>query len=177
MVYEIELKSFLTEDQYADLSKKLVSVLELFNEDVITTTRYRPGDIRMRISPKICELVQKEVNPTGMCRSEHIYPLDDRVNFEPMKEALVRGGYSPDPSWTKHKKDFIYRLNGFDYVVSLQRIENFADILKVEFISQVRNPEFHEPNLVAIVKSLGIELQNPVELKKRIQDPIEKDRP
>jgi uncharacterized protein YjbK len=50
--YEIELKSLLTKEQYEQLSKILPEKMKKINEETIHTTRYRPGDIRLRHSDK-----------------------------------------------------------------------------------------------------------------------------
>ena len=176
MVYEIELKALLTKEQYHGLLDRLTNEFKLINEDTIHTTRYRPGDIRFRYSPKICEIVQKEGDPTMICRKETREDVNDRDELRRREEALKAQDYKPDPPWIKHKKEFLYPYNGFDYVVCLQDIENFAYILEVEFMSNTPDLKTHEPNIRAVTKELSLEPIEPVEFLRMIQEYIETNR-
>ena len=176
MVYEIELKAVLTKDQYHSLLERLSAEFQLINEDTIHTTRYRPGDIRFRTSPKICEIVQKEGDPTQICRYEHKDSMD-RERFESLKSLFESSGYKPDPPWVKHKKEFHYHYNGFNYVICLQDIENFACILEVEFMTKTPDVKTHEPNLRAIIKELGLEPIEPAEFLRLMQQYIDANQP
>lgn len=73
--YEIELKALLSEEQYHRLYFELPQKMRMINEETIHTTRYRPGDIRLRHSDKTLEIVCKDGDPTKVCRKEVKIPL------------------------------------------------------------------------------------------------------
>lgn len=172
MFYEIELKSLLTREQYETLSKELPQRMRLFNEDVIHTTKYTPGDVRLRHSPKIHEIVCKEADPTKICRKEITIPLNSRHDLFYFAQMFELMGLRPDPPWVKHKQEFKTYRNGYEYVVCLQDIENFGYLLEVEFLSDKDTSKVHEPNLRAIIKSLGCEPINPEEFLQMIMEYI-----
>ena len=93
-----------------------------------------------------------------------------------MQEALKKQGYKADPPWTKHKKEFIYPYGGFEYIVCLQHIENFAKILEVEFMDQMPDIEIHEPNIREVIKQLGLEPIDSAEFIKKIDKYIKDNK-
>jgi adenylate cyclase class IV len=171
LTHEIELKALLTEEKYKELIGKLSS-FKLINEDTIHTTRYRPGDIRLRFSDKMFEIVEKQGDPTQISRKEIITKIAGKEEFEAKKKELEESGFKADPSWIKHKKEFAYPYNGFEYIVCLQHVENFAYILEVEFMADKDDVELHEPNIRAIMMRLGVELIEPEEFKNKIDEYI-----
>ncbi len=171
MTHEIELKALLSEEQHKELIEKLSS-FKLINEDSIHTTRYRPGDIRLRFSKKMFEMVEKQGDVTQLSRKEIVTKIETKEEFEAKKKDLEESGFKADPSWIKHKKEFAYPYNGFEYIVCLQHIENFAYILEVEFMADEDDVELHEPNIRAIMMKLGVEIIEPEEFKNKIDEYI-----
>jgi len=176
MMHEIELKALLTEGQYSNISKKLVSELKLINKETVHTTRYRPGDIRLRFSDKMFEMVEKQGDPTHGSRKEKVTKIKNREAFEFKKTELEKKGYKADPSWITHKQEFIYQYNGFEYTICLQHTENFAYILEVEFMSKEKDNGLHEPNIRAIMLKLGLEPIVPEDFNRKIQEYIEANK-
>jgi hypothetical protein len=176
LVYEIELKALLSEEQYKRLCSELPSKMRLFNEETIHTTRYRPGDVRLRSSDKRLEIICKDGDPTKISRKEVKIPLreEDKLDYFAHMFGLI--GLTPDPSWTKHKREFEYDFKGFTYVVCLQHIENFAYIMEVEFLSENDDSVIHEPNLRAIIQELGCEPINPADFSQKIKEYIDRYR-
>ena len=174
--YEIELKAILSKEQYLRLYKGLHQKMKLINKDTIHTTRYKPGDIRLRYSNKIIEIVCKDGDPTKISRKEVKIPLASRRELEYFSQVLDLLNFQPDPSWTKHKREFEYLFKGFTYIVCLQNIENFAYILEVEFLSKTDDPHIHKPNFIKIIKWLGCEPINPEEFSNKIEKYIKDNK-
>jgi len=174
--YEIELKSLLSKEQYEKLFEELPQKMKLINEETIHTTRYRPGDLRLRHSDKTCEIVCKEGDVTKISRREVKIPLVSKEKINYFSQIFKLLDFRPDPSWTKHKKEFEYHFNGFSYIICLQHIEKFAYVLEVEFLSDEDNSHIHEPNLRAIFKELGCDPINPEDFLNKIQEYIKENR-
>ena len=174
--YEIELKALLSKEKHDRLYNRLPKKMKLINEETIHTTRYRPGDIRLRHSIKTTEIVCKEGDPTKISRKEVKIPLvsKDRLNYFAQIFELLN--LQPDPPWTKHKREFEYKFNGHTYIVCIQNIENFAYILEVEHISKTNDVKTHEPNIRAILKQLGCKPIEPKDFLGRIQSYIKANR-
>ncbi|MBU0461608.1 MAG: hypothetical protein KJ574_03400 [Nanoarchaeota archaeon] len=175
--YEIELKALLLREQYDRLGSELPKRLRLVNEDTIHTTRYRPGDIRLRHSPKTLEMVMKEGDPTKICRRERIMRFKTMEAFEGMA-AHFRDNpdYKADPPWMKYKREFECSFQGYTYVICLQDIKDFAYVLEVEHLSEVDDSQIHEPNLRAIIQRLGCEPIDPADFTRRIDEYIQSNR-
>ncbi len=174
--YEIELKTLLTEEQFNRLHSELPKKMKLINTESIHTTRYRPGDVRLRHSDKTTEIVCKDKDPTTICRKEIVIPLGSIKELEHFSQMLDLLEFKPDPPWLKHKKEFEHRMNGYSYVVCLQHIEKFAYIMEVEFLSQNDDSAIHEPNLRRIIKELGCEPIEPKDFADRINQYIQTNR-
>lgn len=174
-LHEIELKALLTSDQHSNLLNELPKTMTLINEGSIHTTRYRPKDIRLRYSDKTCELVFKDGDPTTLSRKEITIPLSSKEQLDSFSLLLDELGFKADPSWMKHKQEFKINFNGYDYVVCLQDIENFAKILEVEYMADnSKDQKVHEPNMRKIIMNLGLEPINAEEFKEKINDYIKK---
>jgi len=174
--YEIELKSLLSREIFDNLYKILPQKMKLINEDTIHTTRYRPGDIRLRYSNKIIELIEKEGDVTIICRKETRMPLESMDILNQHHERLRNSNFKADPPWIKHKREFEYKYKGFTYVVCVQDIKDFAYIIEVEHLSDTDDSAIHEPNLKAIIKELGCEPIEPKDFLNRIKRYIEENK-
>jgi len=176
MVFEIEMKALLTEEQYSKLSQELNERLQLINEDTIHTTRFSPGDLRLRHSNKIREVICKDGDATSVSRKEVSVKLPEQEDLEKFKQLFEILGFKPYPSWINHKQEFEYEFNGYKYVLCLQHIENFAHILEVEYVSENDDKHLHEPNQRAIMKELGCEPINNEEFSEKIKKYIQKNK-
>ena len=174
--YEIELKALLSEEQYRRLYEELPQNCKLINEETIHTTRYRPGDVRLRHSDKTLEFVCKEGDPTTICRRERRIPVSSREKLDQIAYIFEVLGVEQDPPWTKHKREFEYVYNGFAYLICLQHIERFAYILEVEFLSETPDVEPHEPNLRGIIENLGLEPIDPINFREKINKYIDENK-
>ena len=174
--YEIELKSLLTKEQYNRLYDELPRNMKVINRETIHTTRYRPGDVRLRHSDKTIELVGKQGDATQICRKEIKIPLASKEKMDHLAQVFALLNLQPDPPWTKHKIELEHKYNGFTYIVCLQHIENFAYVLEVEFLSPTDDSHTHEPNLRAIVKTLGCEPIEPKDFLNKISEYIKQNQ-
>ena len=80
--YEIELKAILTPEDYQRLYDELPQRMRLINEETIHTTRYRPGDVRLRHSDRTLEIVCKQADVTRVSRKEVRIPLATREKLD-----------------------------------------------------------------------------------------------
>ena len=122
------------------------------------------------------EIVCKEGNPSEICRKEVKIPLASKEYLKHFEQAFALLDMKADPSWLKHKQEFLYPLNGFDYIICLQHIHNFAYILEVEFLSKTNTSNIHEPNLRKIITELNCEPINPEDFQERIKEYIERNK-
>jgi adenylate cyclase class IV len=171
MVQEIEIKALLSKEKYEALLKTLPQRFKQIEQDSITTFRFRPKDIRVRYSSKLFELVMKDGDVTDVSRVEHTINLKDEDACKKMISALRFLDFKDDPSWMKHKSEFVCNFKGHDYVLSLQHIENFAYLLEAEIIMD-KHDDLHVQNLKELLKSLDCEPINTEEFKAKIQDYI-----
>jgi adenylate cyclase class IV len=174
MVQEIEIKSLLTKEKYEELQQNLPLKFKKINEDTITTTRFKPKDIRIRYSEKIAEMVIKDGDPTTISRKETTINLKSKEDCHKMIEILRELGYKQDPEWTKKKEEFLLKKNNQEYTLSLQNILNFAYILEAEIITEEHNEE-HIKVLKQILKELDCEVIEPKEFKEKIEEYIKKN--
>ena len=165
---EIEIKSLLTKEKYKELKEILPQKFKKIDEDFITTFRFKPKDIRIRFSDKISEIVFKDKDPTAVSRKEISINLKDKDECLKMIDLLRELGFKDDPSWTNEKEEFICFYDGFEYILSLQFIEDFAYLLEAEIVSD--DPKKHIPNLKKIISDLGCEPIDPEDFKERINN-------
>lgn len=178
--FEIELKALLTKEEFERLSVELPRKLEKINEDIMHTTRYRrnggPEDVRVRHSDKVFEIISKKGDVTRLAREEIRIPLPSRESAEYFHTVLKDAGLQADPPWIKHKVEYKISFNGFEYIVCLQHIKNFAYILEVEYVSEKDESEAHRSNIVKIIESLGCRPINPDEFSLRVKEYIKNKR-
>lgn len=172
LFYEIELKAALTKQDYDRLDQLLNNDqrFKKFHTETIKTTRYQPGDVRLRISDKTCEIVCKKGLVTKICRKEVKIPIDSEEKLDYFDKVLEILEFKPDRSWLKHKQEFTYEMNGFEYVVCLQHIEDFAYILEVEFIADRDQSHLHSDNLHKILEELNVKLIDNERFLNRVED-------
>jgi len=173
--YENELKSLLSLKDFKRLQKELPKKGKLFNKEIIHTTRYRPGDIRLRYSDKRVEVLCKEGDVTTICRREVVYPLQNKEELKYFEEMFELIGLKKEPSWIKHRTQYKYLYKGNIYVIDLQHILDFGYILEVEILTNKKEIKKHEPNLRAIVKELGCEVIEPKDFLNRVNKYIKED--
>ncbi len=170
--YEIEMKALLTEEQYIMLVQKLPAISKEINIETMHTTRFRPGDLRVRHSEKRNEIIFKDGDATTLSRKEITIPIESKEQLDKFEMMFKMLKYQADPSWTKHKKEYEYEYKGVTYVFSLQNIQNFAKILEVEVMADSDQADLYEDNMKAIIRDLGLEPINKEEFKEKIKDYI-----
>jgi adenylate cyclase class IV len=174
--YEIELKSVFDKAKYDQLNDFLNSneKFKLLNKESITTEFYKADadqtDVRLRNSDKTIELICKKGLVTKICRKEIQIPLASMEKLEHLKQVFDFLPLEKQPKTLKHKQEFMYKYKGFDYCICLQHIEDFAYLLEVEYLADKDESELHEPNLLAILKELGLELISGEKFLKRVED-------
>jgi hypothetical protein len=171
-VFEIELKSLLSEEQYKRLEDELPKKYKLINEDTIHTTKYAPGDYRLRHSDKVYEFINKEGYITSICRKKYKTTLNSMEELNSYIAVFENMELKPYKPWTKYKREFECKLGEHIYVICLQNIHGFAYILKVEYLSDEENKEVHEPNLRKIISDLGCEPITPKEFLDKLTEYI-----
>src|SRR3989338_10098633 len=186
MPKEIEIKSLLTKEKYQELKTVLPQKFQKINRDSITTIRFKPKDIRIRYSDKLNELVFKDGDPTHFSRTELTINLKDKEDCQQMIYLLKELGFKDDPSWIKHKEEFVLDYAGNEYTLSLQHIENFAYLLEAEIMlkdgqtegqldSQTEKELVHIENLKKILTSLGCTPIETREFNEKISQYIQKN--
>ncbi|MBW2965026.1 hypothetical protein KY363_06220 [Candidatus Woesearchaeota archaeon] len=169
MPKEVEIKSLLTEDRYRYLKTLLPHRFTKINEDSVTTIKFRPTDVRVRYSARMREVVFKgKDDPAAVERPEFSIPLKDMDDVDKMVKLLENVGLSQHPSWTTHKEEFATSIDGHDYTLSLQHIENFAYILEAEAMTD--EPELHIPKLKKLLSGLGCEPIDPDDFVERVNE-------
>ena len=171
-LYEIELKSEpLTPMQHGAVARYLNKNCKLLGEDTVFTTRFRyhpADDFRTRRSLKDFSFVWKDGDATSLCRREIIFPNLEETTLRAIERDLLRSGYSAMRSWLKRKREYEWSVNAIPYVVGLQRIEGYGELVEVEHLSHEPDLATHEPNLRAIIAKLGLQPADPKSLIESI---------
>jgi len=175
--YEIELKAILDKAKYEQLNQILNSdpKYQLINTETIKTDFYKADadktDVRLRLSDKTIEIVYKQGLITKICRREIKIPLQSEKKLECFRQVFDALPLDKQRHTIKHKQEFLYNFNGYDYVLCLQYIEELAYILEVEYLGQSEEEsQIHEPNLKAIIAELGVSLIDGEKYLKRVED-------
>jgi CYTH domain-containing protein len=174
--FEIELKSVFDREKFDQLNELLNNSekYKLFNKESITTHFYKADadktDVRLRHSDETIELVCKKGLVTRICRKEIKIPLSSMDKLEHLQQVLDFLPLDKQLKTLKNKQEFIYDFNGYEYILCLQHIENFAYLLEVEFLAEQDDSQIHEPNLRAILAELDLELINSEKFLKRVDD-------
>jgi CYTH domain-containing protein len=169
MTKEVEIKSLLNEDKYRYLKTLLPHKFTKINEDKVTTIKFKPADVRVRYSDKMREVVFKgRDDPSAIERNELSIKLNDMDDCDKMISLLEGIGLSQHPSWTTHKQEFLLTLDGHDYTLSLQHIENFAYILEAEILTD--EPDKHIPKLRQLLAGLGCEPIDPEDFNQKVNE-------
>jgi len=174
--YEIELKSVFNKAKYDELDKLLNSdpKFKLINKESITTNFYKDqekkDDVRLRLSDKTIEFVYKKGCVTKICRKEVKIPLGTKEQLEHFIHVFDHLPIPKERGTLKHKQEFLYRFNDYDYIICLQYIENFAYILEIEYLGESEaESEIHEPNLRAILQELNLKPIDDEKFLKRLK--------
>lgn len=180
---ELEIKSLLTKEKYEELQKILPQKFQKINDDSITTIRFRPKDLRVRYSNKLNELVFKDGDPTHFSRKEITINLKEKDDCNQMINLLKELGFKDDPSWVKHKEEFVLEYDSQEYTLSLQHIKNFAYLLEAEIMLEDNNLDEsktekelgHIENLKKILTRLGCTPIEPKEFNQKIGEYVQKN--
>lgn len=175
--YEIELKAILDKEKYEELKQRLNSdpKYKLINTETIKTTFYKADaektDVRLRQSDKTIEIVYKRGLMTRICRREIKIPLTSLEKLEYFIQIFDALPMEKQRSTIKHKQEFVYHFNGYDYVICLQYLEELAYIMEVEYLGETEEESaIHEPNLHAILAELGLALIDGAKYTQRVND-------
>lgn len=178
-IYEIEIKSLLSEEQYDSLVNKLPKIMNLLNKESLHTQKFKSNDndIRLRHSKDKFELVHKEGFATDLTRKELTINLESRNEIDNFAKLLKSLSFTEEPSWITHRMDFEHMYDDHTYLISLQHTENFAKILEVEFIANNKDHiQFHEDKIKKIISELGCEPIEPNKFKNKISEYIKKNQ-
>lgn len=174
--YEIELKAVMDRPKFDELKQLLNSDprFKLINKESINTEFYKADhdktDVRLRYSDKTLEIVCKKGLVTRNVRKEIKIPLPTLEHINHFRQVFDLLPMVTNPKTLKHKQEFVYHFGGFDYVVCLQHIENFAYLLEVEFLAENEDSAIHEPNLNKILAEFGLALIDGEKFLKRVED-------
>ncbi len=174
--YEIELKSVLDKSKYEEINNLLNtdSIFKLLNKESITTEFYKADqdktDVRLRYSDKTIEIVCKKGLVTKCCRKEIRIPLNSLEKLDHFREVFDLLPLIKEPKILKHKQEFNYHYKGYDYIVCLQYIENFAYLVEVEYLAEQDDSQVHEPNLKNILEELNLKMIDSDKFLKRVAD-------
>jgi adenylate cyclase class IV len=176
--FEIELKALLDKNKHAELDKLLEQDQKFkhFNTESIRTSFFKDpqrNDVRLRISDKTCELVYKKGLVREFCRKEIKIPLANKEKLDYLMEIFNNLQINPERGTLKHKKEYIYHYKGYDYIVCLQHLEDFAYLLEVEFLADTEEEaEIHVPNIKEIITELELKVIDGDKFMERIYDYI-----
>ncbi len=173
--YELELKALLTKEQYDFLLTYLSKDYTKLDDDVVYNKRYRPGDIRLRYSNRVFELVKKELINEYVCKKT-VFSFDNKDDFDKMQDVFDNLQLLSEPTSIKHNQDFKFILDGFNYIVSLQDIKNFTYFIEIKIQIDDENFIIHEMNIKSIFKRLNLEPINPKEFSNLIAQYILKNK-
>ena len=173
--YEIEWKAFLTEEKYKELLSYFSKNHRLISEDEVYTIKFEhpsgQGDIRLRKHLDYFELVLKDKNADSLSRKETTIKLASEKEFNDFKlifEGLKLKSFVP---WITYRKDFEFIYENYSYEISIQNIENYAKLIKVEFLTDIDNDKkIHEKNIKNILRKFGCEPVSPVQLIETVED-------
>ena len=168
--YDIEIKCLITEEKYNQLVEYLNKNFRLEKEYTTYSTKFVPGDVRLYKTGDEMHVVCKEQDLSKVGRKEIKIPVANEEDFNAMHDLFIMLGLKQAPSWIKHKKEFIFPYKGYNYTVCLEHIEGFGHILKVVILSDTNNFYAHEPNIKDIIKELGCEPVNPVQLLQKVKE-------
>ena len=175
--FEIEMKAIFNKAKYEQLNQLLNgdSKYQLINTEIIKTDFYKANaertDIRLRQSDKTIEVVYKQGLITKICRREIKIPLQSEAKLQYFREIFDALPLDKQRRTIKHKQEFVYNFNGFDYIICLQYIEELAYIMEVEFLGQSEAESvIHEPNLIAILAEFGLQEIDGPKYLKRVDD-------
>jgi adenylate cyclase class IV len=176
--YEIEIKSVFNADKYQEIKTLLETDprFRLFNEDSIHTLFYKDktgNDIRLRNSDKIIEFVYKKGLVTKYCRKEVKIPLENLEQINHFVQVFDHLPLEKQRGTLKHKKEYWFNYQGFDYCVCLQFIEDFAHIVEVEYLAEKEEEsDLHIPNILEIMKILNLQVIDGEKFMARVFDYI-----
>jgi adenylate cyclase class IV len=173
--YELELKALLTEEKYNSLLELLSKNYTKVNDDIIYNKRYRPGDIRLRYSNRVYELVKKELL-TDIASKKIVFKFEDKEEFEAMQDVFDSLQLQSDPISLKHNQEFHFPIEQYAYTICLQDIKNFTYFIEIKIQVDDENFLVHELNIKSIFKKLNLEPTSPKELSNEITKYILKNK-
>lgn len=158
--YEIEIKALLSESKFAQLLNTFSQSMALINEEKLYSRRYRPNDLRLRYSDKRKEIVFKTGGVTSVIRRELIIPLKSMHEIKFFEMLFLLLGFKLDAPWNKKRYDFIYNYRSFDYILSLEFIEDFSHLLEIEIQTNSNDLGPHKANIELLMAKFGCEPAN-----------------
>lgn len=162
---EVEVRSFITKDQYTRLIKYLKKVGEYLGRDE-QITYYFSGrhDLRIQKNSKGVKLWLKtgKMHDTGR---KEIEVRASREDFEKLKEILLLLGYKIEIQWFRVRHQFAWRR----VIVSVDYTRGYGYILEIEKMTDENNKEKAGLLVAERMAELGIPLTPRSEFEKQFK--------
>jgi len=153
-IFEVEVRTFLSEKQYSDLKKRLVNVAE-FLEEIGDETLYfstiEGKDLRLRRDDRRSYLILKEgfIHDDSREEIEIAFKAEE---FDKMKHLLQSLGFSINCVW--FRKRLVYSLG--DIKIYLDDTKGYGKIIELEKLTNKQNQEKTHRYLKDKLEFLGI---------------------
>ena len=155
MSIEVEVRSFISEDQYGELLDKMKEEAE-FIEDDYQITYYFTGDVDLRIQKNnnFAKLWLKG----GKIHDKHREEIEvkfDREDFDKLERLLILLGYEVEIKWFRKRNKFDW--NGIKLTIDYTK--GYGHIIELEKIAEENEDKDKiYKELEGKLKSLGIDI-------------------
>jgi len=150
---EIEVRSFITSNQYKDLEKKLDKIARFLGKVNEETVYCGKESIRIRRDDNSSWLILKSGKIHDDFRDELKIQFK-KVDFEKLKEVFERLGFNVEVAWFRKRK--IYDWQGVK--VFLDDTKGYGKIIELEKIGKEDEERKIHEKLKEKLKSLGVKI-------------------
>ncbi|MEK6898987.1 MAG: CYTH domain-containing protein [Nanoarchaeota archaeon] len=151
---EVEVRSFISKEQYEKLLEFFNAEAELLKEDYQETFYFNcEQDLRIQRNNFFSKIWMKKGNIHDAHREE-IEIKFDRADFDKLERLFISIGFDIEIKW--FRKRFEFKWKGI--IICLDYTKGYGYIIELEKMSSDENKESEYLNLKEKITSLGIEI-------------------
>ena len=163
---EVEIRSFISKEEYERLLKFFKEKARLIKEDY-QESFYFDCDQDLRIQKN--DFYSKIWMKKGSLHDKHREEIEvkfDKKDFGELEKLFISLGFNIDIKWFRKRFEFEWE----DIVVCLDFTKGYGYIIELEKMSSVENQEKEFKNLKQKLESLNVKITPKEEFQKKFED-------
>lgn len=163
MVYEVELRSFVSEEKYLELIEFFDKEAEFKAENFQETHYFDCGkDLRIQKGNDYSKIWFKEGNMHEGQRKE-IELMLKKEDFEKAEELFLDLGFGIKIKWFRKRREYVWG----EFSVCLDKTKGYGFIIEIEKLCSEKEKDYYEKLIREKFKELGVKITPKSELDEK----------